>query len=83
MTTKPFRKRRRKNPGYDSRYSSFDSEVGKIITEILGIVIEPKIVEMKIPEEMFRKLLMLCHPDRHGNSETATEVTRWLLEHRA
>lgn len=35
-----------------------------------------------IPPDLYRKLLMLCHPDKHGNSETATEVTRWLLKMR-
>jgi hypothetical protein len=35
-----------------------------------------------IPPELYRKLLMLCHPDKHGNSETSTEVTRWLIDMR-
>lgn len=35
-----------------------------------------------IPTEMTRKMLMLCHPDKHGNSPVATEVTRWLLDQR-
>ncbi len=39
-------------------------------------------IQPVIPPEMFRKLLMLCHPDKHGGSETAAEVTRWLLEQR-
>lgn len=33
-----------------------------------------------IPSDLYRKLLMLCHPDKHGNSETSTEVTRWLIQ---
>jgi hypothetical protein len=40
------------------------------------------IVHSGIPENMFRKLLMLCHPDKHNNSPLATEVTQWLLEQR-
>lgn len=39
-------------------------------------------IKASIPEPMFRKLLMLCHPDKHNNSETATEVTRWLIAER-
>lgn len=35
-----------------------------------------------IPEDMLKKMIFLCHPDKHGNSETAGEVTRWLLEQR-
>lgn len=27
-------------------------------------------------------LLKLCHPDKHKNSEQATEVTKWLLAQR-
>lgn len=26
-----------------------------------------------------RKLLQLCHPDKHGGSATANDVTAWLL----
>jgi hypothetical protein len=33
-----------------------------------------------IPKAMWRKLVALCHPDRHPGSEVAPEVTRWLLE---
>ncbi len=40
------------------------------------------VVVSPIPPELFRKMLMLCHPDKHGNSETAKEVTLWLLEER-
>lgn len=29
-----------------------------------------------------RKLIGLCHPDRHNNSETSNEITRWLLSQR-
>lgn len=32
-----------------------------------------------IPPQRLRTLIMLCHPDRHNNSERATEMTRWLL----
>lgn len=32
-----------------------------------------------IPQARIKQLLRLCHPDRHGNSTTATEVTQWLL----
>lgn len=31
---------------------------------------------------MWRKIMMLCHPDKHGNSELSQEVTRWLIENR-
>lgn len=33
-----------------------------------------------IPDAMLRKLIILCHPDKHNNSELSSEVTRWLIE---
>lgn len=35
-----------------------------------------------IDSRRFRQLLHLCHPDKHSNSETATQITQWLLAHR-
>ena len=35
-----------------------------------------------IPPTMLRRLIQLCHPDRHGGSEASTLATRWLLEQR-
>jgi len=31
---------------------------------------------------MVQDMILLCHPDRHQNSERATRVTAWLLERR-
>ncbi len=36
-----------------------------------GVVIEPV---------MLRRLLQLCHPDKHAGSESAVKATQWLLE---
>jgi len=33
-----------------------------------------------IDATMVRRLLQLCHPDRHGGSEAATVATQFLLE---
>lgn len=33
--------------------------------------------------DRIRRLLMLCHPDKHGGSALATEVTQWLLAEKA
>lgn len=35
-----------------------------------------------IPQDMHRRLIQLCHPDKHGGSAAANEATRWLLEAR-
>lgn len=42
----------------------------------------PRTAKLRIPREHWRRLVQLAHPDRHGNSEAATEATRWLLENR-
>lgn len=36
-----------------------------------------------IPPDILRRLLWLCHPDRHGNDEAATVATAWLLAQRS
>lgn len=33
-----------------------------------------------IEPEMLRRLIQLCHPDRHGDSEASNVATRYLLE---
>lgn len=35
-----------------------------------------------IPEEKLKRLIQLCHPDKHNGSKVATEITQWLLEQR-
>jgi len=37
-------------------------------------------IEPAIPLEMVRRLIQLCHPDRHGNSEASNTATRFLLQ---
>jgi len=35
-----------------------------------------------ISEEMLRRLIYLCHPDKHDNSDAANTATSWLLKQR-
>lgn len=35
-----------------------------------------------ISKDLLRRLIMLCHPDKHGGSALATEVTQQLLKMR-
>lgn len=35
-----------------------------------------------IPPDMLRRLVRLCHPDRHDGSESANQATAWLLAQR-
>jgi hypothetical protein len=32
-----------------------------------------------LPQDKIKDLISLCHPDRHGNSALATQITQWLL----
>jgi len=35
---------------------------------------------VSIAKDKLKILVKLCHPDKHKNSEEATEITKWLLE---
>lgn len=39
-------------------------------------------VVLRVSRDRLRQLIQLCHPDKHGNSSTSEDVTRWLLEAR-
>ena len=36
-----------------------------------------------IPPDLLKAMLLICHPDKHGNSAAANRVTAWLLQQRA
>lgn len=40
---------------------------------------ESESVQITIDRVRLKQLLLLCHPDKHSNSERASEVTRWLI----
>lgn len=29
--------------------------------------------------DQIKRLIMLCHPDKHGNSKVSNEITQWML----
>lgn len=35
-----------------------------------------------IPPDLLKAMLLICHPDRHGNSPAANKATAWLLKQR-
>jgi hypothetical protein len=39
----------------------------------------PKPSSAPIDDEMIRRLIYLCHPDKHQNSQAANIATQWLL----
>lgn len=36
----------------------------------------------KLNHAVWRRLVQLCHPDKHNGSKTSTEATKWLMENR-
>ena len=42
----------------------------------------PRHNSQPIPPDMWRRLVQLAHPDKHGDSLAALEATRWLMENR-
>ena len=45
---------------------------------------EPKIIYQNkpIPLDMVNRLIRLCHPDFHNNSEASNTATAWLIDQR-
>lgn len=41
-----------------------------------------RLQQAPLSQELIAKLIRLCHPDKHGNSESSNEVTRVLLSMR-
>ena len=41
-----------------------------------------QVTRATIPNDMMKRLLQLCHPDKHSNSKLSVETTQWLLERR-
>lgn len=63
----------------EQSYSGTNEEVQKLRDEVLRLrMAEPP----PIAPDMLSRLIRLCHPDKHGNSEAANEATAWLLAQR-
>jgi hypothetical protein len=59
------------------RVSALQQEVAQLRGELAQMRLSaPSRIDLK----RWRQLLALCHPDRNGNSEMATDATRWLLD---
>lgn len=46
---------------------------------VAEIIAQKELNGRYLSDERVRKLLQLCHPDKHNNSPNATEITKWLL----
>ena len=39
-------------------------------------------VRRQLSKNIIKDLLVLCHPDKHGNTELSGKMTRWLIKQR-
>lgn len=70
-------KQKKNKEKFYQRPDSQDPNLGKE-----RVVYRDRIVKEKIPEDILFKLIRLCHPDKHKNSESSNTITKWLLEQR-
>ena len=51
-----------------------------ILNGVLNMRIAPQPTKPVLDSEQWRRLVQLCHPDKHGGSEAAVKATQWLQE---
>ncbi len=79
-----FKKRERALAEYDDLKREIDSLRGQLdrIAWLYGECIAENLVPREtspIPPDKLRMLIQLAHPDKHGNSPAANDITSWLL----
>lgn len=47
-----------------------------------GFIAGEKTKQTGLTKERWRQLVQLCHPDKHGDSKTAQDVSAWLNENK-
>ncbi|MDE2451991.1 MAG: hypothetical protein KGL43_00220 [Burkholderiales bacterium] len=55
------------------------NEVERLRAENSRLRLAPATAKPAIEPSMLRRLIQLCHPDRHAGSDAATVATTWLL----
>ncbi len=65
------------------RVAELESENRQLRMRLSHFETLTKAQEVAISGAMLPRLIRLCHPDRHGNSESANKVTAWLLAQRS
>jgi hypothetical protein len=60
--------------------SGIDNELFCLRVEVAAL--RQQIERQGIEPAMLKKLIRLCHPDRHGNSQASNQATSWLLVQR-
>ena len=57
-----------------NRVATLEGVIGDLMNKPKSGYLEDEI------REQLPRLLLVCHPDKHGNSQAATKATQWLLE---
>lgn len=70
------------SPGTNDELLKARLEVCRLTSELSALRLRLSRPEY-IEPDMLTRLVRLCHPDRHGNSEASNKATAWLLEQRA
>lgn len=65
------------------RVSQLETENQQLRTRLARFEMLTSAQEVEIPGDMLSRLIRLCHPDRHGNSESSNKATAWLLGQRS
>jgi len=47
---------------------------------VIGVAAVEQPDVTRVDESRLKRLLQLCHPDKHGDSSLSTETFHWLLE---
>lgn len=63
-----------KDGTYTNELQRLQRKLEKMKFELEG----KQVVSASIPDEFKKRLVMLCHPDRHNNSEMSNKVSQWL-----
>jgi hypothetical protein len=65
------------------RIAELESENRQLRTRLARFEMLTREQEVEIPGDLLPRLIRLCHPDRHGNSESSNRATAWLLAQRS
>ena len=55
-----------------------EEQIAALMQELAMMRREQRAVAL--PADRLRQMIQLCHPDKHGGSDLAKDVTQWLLQ---
>lgn len=67
-----------KNGQYTNELQRLQRKLEQMKSELEGRPRSRSLSSLSLPEDIKKRLVMLCHPDRHNNSEMSNKVLQWL-----